>query len=82
MTYILTLNPKPYYPITLLEQLALTYVLSEIGPAMNAHELELDLNNSYIHTEEEMTSMLVEREHATKLTPSKELIVYKLTIWW
>jgi hypothetical protein len=38
-----------------------------------AHELELDLNNSYIHIEEEMTSMLDERDHMTEIDPIEEV---------
>ena len=49
----------------LLEQLALVSKESECGPTMNTHEfinyeLEFDLNNSYIPTEEEIIGMLDE----------------------
>lgn len=60
---ILTLNPnlklKTLNPTTLLEQLAFVFTESEIRPTMNTHklinyELECDLSNSYIPTEEEI----------------------------
>ena len=47
---------------------------SEFGPTMNAHEftsdeLELDLNNPYIPIEEEIISMLNERDDAVDNEP-------------
>ena len=60
----LTLNP-----ITLLEQLALVFGKSEIILTTNAcefidYEHKFDLNNSYLPIEEEITSMIDERDDA------------------
>ena len=73
MIITLTLNPT-----TLLEQLALVSLESETRPTMNAHEfinyvLDFDLNNLYIPIEEEIISMLNERDNATNNEPIEEV---------
>lgn len=56
-------------------------------PIINAYEfinyeLEFDLNNPYTTNEEEIITILDERDDATNNKSIKKLIIYKLVIWW
>jgi hypothetical protein len=62
----------------LLKQLALVFTDNETRPTMNAHEfikdeLEIELNNPHIPIEEEITSMLDERDDAANNEPIEEV---------
>lgn len=68
-----TINPnsnfKTLNPTTWLKQLAFVFAKSETRPTMNVykfikHELESDLSNSYQASEEEIWSILDERDDA------------------
>jgi hypothetical protein len=63
MTWMKLAKTLALNPTTILEQVALLFAGNKIKRTMDAHEfidyeLEFDLNNPYVHDEEEITSML------------------------
>ena len=70
-------------PTILLEQSALVYVKSAIGPTMNTHEfityeLDFNLNNPYLPTKEEIIGMLDDKDNATNNEPIEEVDIVQI----